>query len=136
MSIGPVAALASAGEVQLAGANSRPRQAAPSPPPAQEQEVVQFDAGRTPEQAVSDAANVHRSPDLTQEEVQVERDSQIREQIIVRYMNQTTGNLILQVPSDQVLNVAHGIYQEFEEQVKAAESPAPPAPGTGESHGH
>ena len=70
---------------------------------------------------------------LPEDEVQLQRDSQLENQLIVRYVDRA-GNLILQVPAQQVLNFERAIAAEFE--------PAkPPVKGEGEnqkggSHGH
>jgi uncharacterized FlaG/YvyC family protein len=133
MSISSVSALGTLEANQSADTNPRPQQPASNAPPAQE--TVELDVAATQQQAAEQSTKIHSAGALTQDEVQVQRDAQISEQIIIKYLDQNTGNLILQVPSDQVLNVAHGIHQEFEQQLKTEENVVT-TPGTGESSGH
>jgi hypothetical protein len=73
------------------------------------------------------------SSQLPEDEVQLQRDSQLQQEPIVRYMDKT-GNLILQVPSAQILNLQRAIAAEFEES-KSHPSVEPVHP-EGESRGH
>jgi hypothetical protein len=74
--------------------------------------------------------------EIPQDEVQVQREGQANEEIVIRYMDHA-GNLILQVPSSEVLSVAQGIDQDLEQQTRArvAES-AGSAQGEGGRRGH
>jgi hypothetical protein len=73
------------------------------------------------------------SSPLPDDEVQLQRDSQLQQEPIVRYMDKT-GNLILQVPSAQILDLQRAIAAEFE-QSKSHASVEPVHP-EGESRGH
>jgi len=54
---------------------------------------------------------------------------------VVRYINKATGSLVLQVPSDQVLSVARGIYEELQRETQARET-ANVNGDRGQGHGH
>jgi hypothetical protein len=78
------------------------------------------------------------SPEQSQDEVQVLRDSQVQDQIVIKYLNQSSGDLIMQVPSAEVLNVYRGIHQELEQQAKSRDDAAAAtvAQDGEELHGH
>ena len=65
----------------------------------------------------------------------MQRDSQADDQIVVRYMDDK-GNLILQVPSQQVLSVAHAIGQDLQREQKARTEAAAPESHGGKPDGH
>jgi hypothetical protein len=56
-------------------------------------------------------------------------------EIVIEYVDQATGRIFLQVPSAEVLSVAHGISQDLRQLAKA-ESSATPGTSGGEKHGH
>lgn len=100
--------------------------------------AAQPETGNLPKQEQPGTRNVPSPADLPQDEVQVQRDSQIRDEVVIKYLNTATGDLILQVPSEQVLSVDRGIYQEFQQQAKARDNADTATVGTkGElPHGH
>lgn len=57
-------------------------------------------------------------PELPQDEVEVQRDPAGSGQIVVKYLD-AKGNLILQVPSAQVLKLARSIEQALDSQAKS-----------------
>jgi hypothetical protein len=73
------------------------------------------------------------SSQLPEDEVQLQHDSQLQAQLIVRYMDKT-GNLILQIPSRQTLNLEHAIAAEFE--VPKSKASVEEIHAEGESNGH
>ena len=132
MSINPVPGIGPANEVQ----------AAPSPHPALthsasvEVEPVQPDSGSPPKQEIHRPQNTEASPEMPEDEVQVQRDSGTNGEIVIRYIDRS-GDVILQVPSSQVLGVSRAIHQDLEREVKnhASEEMATDAEG-GKVHGH
>lgn len=119
MSIGPVQNLGPVTEAPSAKANppAERSQTTASQHPAAE-EVAQPETGTRPIQKEAGVKNLSSATELPQEEVQVQRDSEIRDEVVIKYLNTTTGDLILQVPSAEVLSVDRGIYQEFQQQAK------------------
>jgi hypothetical protein len=98
-----------------------------------------------PGQSQSESAPKRESPslprtfasnELPQDEVKVQRDSQTNGEIVIRYIDRS-GQVILQVPSEQLLNLSRLIGQDLDREQKArAEANAPP-PAKGESpNGH
>ena len=55
------------------------------------------------------------SPQMPQDEVQVQRVNGAGGDIVIRYLD-ASGNLILQIPSSQVLGLARAVEQALEEQ--------------------
>jgi hypothetical protein len=90
-------------------------------------------SGYGPTQEAPVQKDVSPASQLPEDEVQLQRDSGLQNELIVRYVDKT-GNLILQVPAEQLLNLERAIAAEFQ-QAK------PPATTEGEnqkggSHGH
>lgn len=71
--------------------------------------------------------------ELPQDEVQVQRDPAGSGQIIIRYLD-SKGNLILQVPSSQLLGLARSIEETLSAQAKS--HAADDATEQGDTHGH
>jgi len=83
-------------------------------------------------QAGEFSPNPSLSP-VPEDEVKVQADTPPDGIMIYRFVNQQSGALILQVPTEQVLSVAHGIeaqLQRVEAQVASA------GQSGGNSHGH
>jgi hypothetical protein len=74
-------------------------------------------SGNSPEQESSVAKNDRSTYELPVDVVEVHQDPDIKNQIIVQYLN-PTGGVIMQVPSTQELSVERGIAQEFQESAK------------------
>jgi hypothetical protein len=86
--------------------------------PSPEAHAVAPDSGslaKTGNQAPQDAANIRESP---QDEVQVQRDGQLNGEIVIKYLD-GGGQVILQVPSSQVLNLNRSIAHDFEHRVES-----------------
>lgn len=132
MSINPVQGIGPANETRFADANPRPAQRRSSPP-----EAVGSDPGTPPKQEVHHPQTATGPIELPQDEVQVQRDSQTNGEIVIRYLN-GSGNVILQVPSSQVLGVTRAIDEDFQQEAKAREIAGAAQAGTegGKTHGH
>jgi len=76
------------------------------------------DSGFRPKQQPSDTSPGIRSPEMPVDEVQVQQDSQTHGRIVIRYLDHS-GDVILQVPSSQILGLAHAIEQALEQQAKS-----------------
>jgi hypothetical protein len=103
MSILPVSNIGPVPEIP--DARSAARRSAPSVP----------DSGTPPDAEPARASNVSSLSEVPKDEVEVQRDSQNNGEIVVRYMDHA-GNLILQMPSEQVLNVTRSIDEDLERE--------------------
>jgi hypothetical protein len=83
--------------------------------------------GRAPNQETAPPPVSAASAQLPEDEVQVQRDSENHGEIVIRYLDHS-GDVILQVPSSQVLGMSRAIEQDLKEQAKAransAEAPS------------
>jgi hypothetical protein len=70
-------------------------------------------------------------PSIPEDEVEVQWDNQIKDEMIYQFRDGRSGALVLQVPSEEVLNVAHGIDEEFLKESAPKQVSAPPARGEG-----
>ena len=135
MSIGPVQALGPAGGPQAADANvrgARPLNTSASNAPASGEEAI---SGRLRNQEIQLTENAESRNESPQDVVQVQRDSQVSNEIVIKYTDQATGRVILQIPSSEVLAVAQGITQDLRHETKAGSNPAGSAV-EGADHGH
>jgi hypothetical protein len=129
MSISPVPNFDQEAAASVAEANPRRR---PSPTP--EENVVPPDQGTSPKPEARSVQSAAASTELPEDEVQVQRETG-GDEIVVRYMDHA-GNLVLQVPSSQVLDLAKAISQDLEKQAQARVD-REANPGQGEqTHGH
>ena len=81
------------------------------------------------------STNVPAESQLPEDVVQLQRDSQLENELIVRYVDRA-GNLILQVPAAQMLDFERAIAAEFQHsKPQAAPSAAKGVRPSGESHG-
>ncbi len=110
--------------------------------PAQTSEQSSAPASGTRSESVTHGPSAASSAsELPQDEVQLLRDQQTHGDVVVKYLDRS-GNLVLQVPSSQVLGVARSIIQEFaaKSQAQAEEGTASPANllpvSNGDNHGH
>ena len=82
-------------------------------------------ASAPPDSGIKPKSETHSSHDLSaasgisQDEVSVQRDSGLNGQIVIRYLD-TQGNLILQIPSSQVLGLAKAIEQALQDESNLA----------------
>lgn len=63
------------------------------------------------------AKKVPSTYELPQDVVEVHQDPEIKDQVIIQYLDQAK-DVILQVPSQQELNLERGIAQDFEHSAK------------------
>jgi hypothetical protein len=131
MSINPVRAILQIVEARLANGTSRPEQA-PAPTETKNNDP---NTGNPPKPEIQEAQNAPASAELPQDEVDVQRDTQTNGDVVVKYKD-PSGNLILQVPSTQVLGVARAITQDFRTEAKARETTAQTEDKGGNSDGH
>lgn len=128
MSIGPVQNLGLVKEEPSASGVRQTGNSQPSAVPNEiQKKVIQPGTGTQPKPEDLGGKNLPASAELPQDEVQVQRDSQIRDEVVIKYLDTASGDLILQVPSAEVLSVDRGIYQEFQQQAKVRDD-AGPAP--------
>jgi len=124
MNIGPIQGFGPAGEVQLADASVRVRPSPSSPPEQPADQLLPPTTGRPPNQETPTAQSAPAAVGIQEDEVQLQRDPEAGDQIVVRYLDKT-GSVILQIPSSQMLDVSRAIYQEFQKQSKLQEDPGP-----------
>jgi hypothetical protein len=139
MSINPVLIL---DQAQFADANSRRQQPLPASTvnfgktSSGQTNSGQPNAGTPPKQEVLTPQNALAFTELPQDEVQVQRDNWIDGEIVVKYLN-PAGDVILQIPSSQLLGMARSIGQDFQKAAQArANADAPREKQGGETHGH
>ncbi|MGP0020477.1 MAG: hypothetical protein ACLPHP_18055 [Candidatus Sulfotelmatobacter sp.] len=83
------------------------------------------------QQAQKAAAEQEQEQDV----VQLQTDSQLHNQIVIKYINQSSGQTILQVPSAEVLSVALGISKDLQQELKLESGSTPGTPAGGKD-GH
>jgi hypothetical protein len=139
MSVGPVQSVGFVKEEQT-GSGIRPdgQSQTTAPQTGEMEKAAQPATGYLPKAEQAGTKSIPSPAELPQDEVQVQRDSQIRDEVVIKYLDTVSGNLILQVPSAEVLSVDHGIYQEFQQQAKVRDDTSvAAAEGKGEkSYGH
>jgi hypothetical protein len=128
MSINAVPNLDSAGSAQFAEASIQKR-----PPAPQETTSASPIAGSSLNSEAGAAQSSSSSTELPEDEVQVQRDSQTNGEVVIKYLDHA-GNLILQVPSSQMIGLARAIEEDFQQEAKARSAPAPDNSGGG-THG-
>lgn len=98
------------------GPDARSRQSSELP-----RQLAKPNSGAEPKPVRHDLEHAPQSFELPQDVVQVQRDRETNNQIVIRYLD-ASGELILQVPSSQVLGLSRAIAQTFEEQACARKS--------------
>jgi hypothetical protein len=116
MSIDPVIAIDHTSDAQPPAATPR---GAPSPEFPAQPSAPATNLGDRPKQEIHDPAQATPSPEMPQDEVQVQQDGRDGK-IVIRYLD-GSGNLILQIPSAQVLGLARAVDQALAEQAKNQE---------------
>jgi len=93
--------------------------------------------GTVPKRRAHDPEGEQRFSEMWRDEVQVQvqRDSESNNEIVIKYVDRS-GNLILQIPSSQVLGLARAIEQALAEQATERENARQAASEGGESRGH
>lgn len=133
MSINPVQSFGPQDVAQSADARAvRTQPAAPSRTP---KAVEQPDLGTASNQEIQRARNAAVEREQPEDVVQVQTDSQLGNQIVIKYTDQATGRTILQVPSSEVLSVARGIAEDLRHELKPEANSTSGTTG-GEKHGH
>jgi hypothetical protein len=135
MSINPVQGFGAVSEAQFADVNLRLSPGRPSA--AEAENPARPDPGTSPSPEVSVPQNVSVSAELQQDEVQVQRDTDADDEIVIKYVDHS-GNLILQVPSSEVLDLARAINQDLQQEarVRANQGGAQAESEGGKAHGH
>ena len=135
MSINPVPGIGPADDARFAAANPRSAQSRPSAPAAAESS--QPDPGTSPKQEPRIPQNAAASLEMPQDEVQVQRDGGTNGEIVIRYVDRS-GDVILQVPSSQVLGMTRAIDEDFQQAARARENAGATQAGSerGKTHGH
>jgi hypothetical protein len=116
MSINPVPPIPTTPEASAGDTNVRP--AATSPPTSAEDSFSHPDSGDAPKQELRSPQSTPATSEIPSDEVQVQRDS-ATEEIVIKYVDRS-GNVILQVPSSEVLDVARVIDQNLQQAGKKA----------------
>jgi hypothetical protein len=133
MSINPVPSFGPQDAAQSADARA-PRSPASSSPRAPDV-LRQSNVGTGSNQEAQQAHKAAVEQELPQDVVQVQTDSQLENQIVIKYMDHATGRTILQVPSTEVLSVDLGIAKDLQQDLKPEPS-STPAKAEGGNHGH
>jgi hypothetical protein len=130
MSINPVSAIETTSAAQFADAPQKRASATP------EASSVRPDPRSLPKQKEVSAQASAASTEVGQDEVQVQRDRETNGEVVIRYLDHS-GNLIVQVPSSQMLGMTRAIDQDFQARAKVRENEAAPPPDSaGGNHGH
>ncbi|MGC2447577.1 MAG: hypothetical protein WA477_08030 [Candidatus Sulfotelmatobacter sp.] len=133
MSPSPANAIGAVNQAEFAGVD-------PTSAPVRPTATISPSAKPDPEPASkrngSDPADAPSSSELHRDEVQVQRESGTDGEIVIRYVDRF-GDLVLQVPSAQVLGVSRAIDQELASEAKARASADTTQPeNEGDIHGH
>jgi hypothetical protein len=132
MSINPAPVIWPATDPQLEDANPRPQ---PPQPVSENGGSAQTDSGNSATANTDILPNASRPAETPQDEVDVQRDSQTGGDVVIQYKDQS-GNLILQVPSSQVLGLERALRQEFREEAEAQARTEQTVNEGGKDHGH
>jgi hypothetical protein len=118
MSIGPIQSFPPAASAQalnpsvgLSRAEARPESG------AAEEDAAQPVSGTLPKQETSTAKGAPSTYELPDDVVEVHQDPESKNRVIIQYLDQAK-NVILQVPSNEELNVERGIAQDFQAAAK------------------
>jgi len=128
MSINPVPAVGPVDGPPVGEAQPRIRQSQPDPAIQPARTVTLPDVGTPPKQETSPANKTPEAVEFPEDEVQLQQDSEIKGQVIVQYLDKANGQVVLQVPSEQVLAVDRGIYDEFRKQAVTSTEGIKPRP--------
>ena len=123
MSINPVPSFGPQDAGQSADAHALRPQSSSSPRVPESER--QSNAGTRSNQEIQQAQKAAAEQEQPQDVVQVQTDSQLENQIVIKYMDRVTGQTILQVPSSEVLSVALGISKDLRQDLKPEVSSTP-----------
>ena len=133
MSINPAQGIGPQQLEPLSGATGR---TAADSPPSEHAEPAQPVPGARPKQEVESPASKSLDDEMPQDEVQVQHEDGTAGKIIIKYMDHS-GNLILQIPSAQILDLARTIDRDIQQAENARDTSAGEANnGERNSHGH
>jgi uncharacterized FlaG/YvyC family protein len=135
MSINPVQSFGNESGVQASAESARAPRPQSTPVSVTIRAQEQSSSGTLPNQEIPHAQKVAADAEAPQDVVQVQHDSQITDEVIIKYTVEATGRVILQVPSAEVLSVARGISQDLREEAKLESSSTANAV-EGVEHGH
>ena len=134
MSINPVPSFGPQDVAQSSEARAlRPQ---PSSSPGAAEVLRQSNAGTGSNQEIQQAKKAAAEQEQPEDVVQVQTDSQLENEIVIKYMDHASGRTILQVPSTEVLSVALGISKDLQQDLKPAEVSSTRAMADGGKHGH
>jgi len=114
MSINPVPSVGNATNATLTPGGARSLHVRTSEPQGPS---PQPNSGPEPKQEIRHRPQTSEISETAKDEVQVQRDGESNGQIVIRYLDHA-GQVILQVPSSQVLGLARAIERALEEQSK------------------
>ncbi len=136
MSINPIESFPPAKNAATVNLGARSNRAETGPESDAAEEATPPDSGTLPEQERSFAKNASSTYELPQDVVEVHQDPEIKDQVIIQYLDQAK-NVVLQVPSSEELAVERGIAQEFQQAAKLRANEGSPAPASegGKTHG-
>jgi uncharacterized FlaG/YvyC family protein len=120
MSINPVQGI---GTEPTRFAQTNPRSTQPQTPDPDAQEFPPPNLGTNSKQEIHTVQRASSSAELPQDEVRVLRDKETNGEIVIKYLDHS-GNVILQVPSSQMLGVTRAIDQEFLDRAKVRQNQA------------
>jgi hypothetical protein len=110
MSVHPVPTLSPVTDVLVGDAKPRVDVRAPSQPAS-----AQPGPGKNPKKENPTLELSMAEPEIPRDEVQVQRVNGATGDIVIRYLD-ASGNLILQIPSSQLLGLAKAVDQALEQQ--------------------
>lgn len=117
MSIAPVESLSPITNEPSASPNVPSVNSQARPASGSAEESTQSVSGTLSKQENTTVKKVPSTYELAQDVVEVHQDPEIKDQIIVQYLDKAR-NLILQVPSSGELSVERGIAQESQQEAK------------------
>ncbi|HKT87258.1 MAG TPA: hypothetical protein VJQ59_02395 [Candidatus Sulfotelmatobacter sp.] len=130
MSIDPVSAISPSSEPRPTDIRR------PQPPPdAASPSSPRPNVTRVSNQSSPRPSSNSPAPETLQDEVQVQRGSETDGKIVIKYLDHS-GNLILQIPSSQVLGLARAIDQALDEQQKSRASDGASSAQGAKPNGH
>lgn len=100
-----------------ASANARPSRSPARPKPVSAEEVTLSASGTLSKQEIAVEKNVAAPRELPEDVVEVHQDPEIKDQIIIQYLD-PAKDVVLQVPSNQELNVERGIVRDAQQAAK------------------
>ena len=118
MSINPVPAVGNATNTSLTTGGVRSSHVRTSEPQGAS---PQPNSGPEPRQEIRHRPQTSETFETAKDEVQVQRDNESNGQIVIRYLDHA-GQVILQIPSSQILGLARAIERALEEQATRRDS--------------